>query len=102
MIRDEVDPRNDHIIALGFFVNSCPIRGILETEEQFMSAVLPEVIAEVEHFSGSKGFLVFIFCGLITVAALIGVYLCLKNRGKICKKQGQPSELVDQNSINLS
>lgn len=84
---DTEDPTKEHIVSLGLIINDCPGRALLEYEREHMEK--KGFLAYYEHEmelaatdeTVARIILICVFSGTV----LMLCYLCLKNRGKICK-----------------
>ena len=89
MAPDKENPDQDHIVSLGFIVNECSSRSILDFESSYMKwYIRKQKQTEMENAPKDHG------KGIATVVVIIIgsgfslsiLYCCLKRRGKICKK----------------
>lgn len=96
-----------HIHSLGFIVNECPVRNLLDFEQNHDLNELLKIDEAKEAGaaidSEAKLGLALII-GIISLWVIIGVYIALKNRGKLCKKGTKNGEAVfdDENSTQMS
>lgn len=102
VVPDKEDFTKEHIASLGFIRNSCPMRDMLYHEEQYIEEQWELKAKSLEEWSrrnrgdrdgrergmpGSVAALITILSIISLVSVLMSVYLCLKHRGKICKKK---------------
>lgn len=74
---------NDHIVSLGFIVNTCPGRTALQYEALAKAEALNNVKKAIEE-GASNRFAVVIIAILVVVAANCACYFILKNRKRLC------------------
>ena len=89
----ENDPTNqDQIISLGWIVNECPVRGLLDFEREWYIKEKVEhkdiFTLEYEKMSTEELYIAIALVSSIILSMLLGfLYCCLKNRGLICNKK---------------
>ena len=92
---DKENPEQDHIVSLGFIVNECPSRSILDFESQYMKEYIKkqkEISMENEPKDHGKGIATVAVIIIGSAGSLSILYCCLKSRGKLCKKIDKTKE----------
>ena len=100
---------SDYIVSLGWIVNECPVRGLLDFERQWYidEGVYHNSLLEHEINKYADGNEVGVAIALVLIIsicmALGGLYCVLKNRGKICgKKRSSPDMQVNMSASDQS
>jgi len=85
---------NEPIKSIGFLVNECPIRNLLDYENH--RQMLESITEEVEDFVIRESHdmtLIFVLIGVVVAIALFcAIYILLKNRGSLCKNRHAEAE----------
>ena len=81
---------SSHIVTLGFIVNSCPGRSLLEQEKKWMMThgVLEDIEYRINHSNGDEKVAMIVMMIILIASAVLCCYVCLKNRRNLCKRGG--------------
>ena len=90
-VPDPKDLNADHIVSLGFIVNKCPGRSLLEHEAALMAkkGLIPETVELFEEAAADEIVAMSILISVGIGCLFVASYYVAKNRGKICKKQSK-------------
>lgn len=91
--RVAIDPRDqtsEHLVTLGFIMNNCPGRSLLDHEADWIAnnTILDDLEYTVKMEAGDETIAMTIMFVIICASLMVCGYVCLKNRGKICKRGG--------------